>query len=304
MREPELIKVQTILYELEDRAIIKFFNCIQACNAAGAFRIVLHIGDCSKNPLLSSEAITFWSTELGKFGIECKYTFFNENVGVSRGHNTLFREAPVGSKLLVINPDTVFPPHLISRLSAFADKQTDFGIVEARQIPLEHPKDFDPDSFVTSWAVTCCCLFNVEAFDAVGGFDEAFFMYCDDVDISWRIRAKGYEVYYCIDTFIYHSKRLTAGGIEVPRSEEYYGLINSLLLRTKYDQDKLNEPVLKWLRACKDSLHRDALREYRRLRKIVTPATKEEKKAAQFTRDGNFAHHRWYYRSVDEEASA
>ena len=303
MREPVVIKVQTILYELEDYAIIKFFNCIQVCSAPSEFRIVLHIGDCSKSPLLLPEALGFWTRELDKFGVDCHYTFFNENLGPSKGHNALFKELPIGDKLLIINPDTVFPPHLISRLNAFADKQSDFGIVEARQIPLEHPKDFDPESFVTSWAVTCCCLFNVEAFKAVEGFDETFFMYCDDVDISWRIRAKGYEVYYCIDTFIYHAKRLTANGIEVPRSEEYYGLINSMLLRTKYDRDKLNEPVLKWLRTCKDSLHRDALREYRRLRKLVTPATKEEKKAAQFTPDGNFAHHRWYYRGVDEEAS-
>lgn len=308
MGQPEIdretIKVQTVLYELDSDAITKFFSCIQACNATNAFRIVLHIGDASRKPLLSSEAIKFWFTELAKFGIECKYTFFKANLGPSKGHNTLWKEAPVGTKLLIINPDTVFPPHLITRLSAFADKQSDFGIVEARQIPLEHPKDFDLKTFQTSWSVTCCCLFNVEAFKAVEGFDETFFMYCDDVDISWRIRAQGYEVYYCIDTFIYHSKRLTATGMEVPRAEEYYGLINSLLLRTKYDREKLNEPVLKWLRTCTDPMHKSALREYRRLKGTVKPATKEEKKASLFTPDGNFARHRWYYHSIDEEANA
>lgn len=308
MRQPEAnretIKVQTVLYELDSDAIVKFFGCIQACNTTGEFRLVLHIGDASKKPLLSPEAVTFWSTELGKFDIECIYTFFGANLGPSKGHNTLWKKAPVGTKLLIINPDTVFPPHLISRLSAFADKRSDFGIVEARQIPLEHPKDFDPQTFQTSWSVTCCCLFNVEAFKAVDGFDEAFFMYCDDVDISWRIRARGYEVYYCIDTFVYHSKRLTANGIEVPRSEEYYGLVNSMLLRTKYDREKLNEPVIKWLRQCTDPLHKSALREYRRLKAIIKPATKEEKRASLFTEDGNFARHRWYYHSIDEEASA
>lgn len=308
MRQPETsketIKIQTVLYELDSDAITKFFGCVQACSATQAFRIVLHIGDASRKPLLTPEAIKFWFTELGKFGIECTYTFFKANLGPSKGHNTLWKEAPVGTKLLIINPDTVFPPHLITRLSAFADKRSDFGIVEARQIPLEHPKDFDPETFQTSWSVTCCCLFNVEAFKSVEGFDEMFFMYCDDVDISWRIRARGYEVYYCIDTFIYHSKRLTANGLEVPRAEEYYGLINSMLLRTKYDREKLNEPVLKWLKTCTDPMHKSALREYRRLRGIVKPATKEERKVSLFTGDGNFARHRWYYHNVDEEANA
>lgn len=299
----EVIKVQTVLYELDSDAITKFFSCIQACNSAGTFHIVLHLGDASREPLLSSEAITFWSDELRRSGIECRYTFFGANLGPSKGHNMLWKESPVGTKLLIINPDTVFPPHLITRLSAFANKRIDFGIVEARQIPLEHPKDFDPETFQTSWSVTCCCLFNVKAFKAVGGFDEAFFMYCDDVDISWRIRARGYEIYYCIDTFIYHSKRLTAAGIEVPRSEEYYGLINSMLLRTKYDREKLNEPVIKWLKGCTDPLHKSALREYQRLKVIVKPATKEERKASLFTKDGNFARHRWYYHSIDEEAN-
>jgi len=67
----ETIKVQTVLYELDSDAIVKFFACIQACNTTGDFRLVLHIGDASKKPLLSPEAVTFWSTELRKFDIEC-----------------------------------------------------------------------------------------------------------------------------------------------------------------------------------------------------------------------------------------
>lgn len=297
----EIVKIQSILYEAEESTFTKFFSCLKTCGAYGAQRLILHMGDGSKASLLSAEDVARWSKELAEVDIEFHYTFFNANLGVSKGHNALFREIPVGDKLLIINPDVVFPPHLIQRLTAFANKQADFGIVEARQIPLEHPKDFDPESLTTSWAVTACCLFNVEAFRAVEGFDETFFMYCDDVDISWRIRARGYEVYYCTDTFIYHKKRLLGTGIEVAWAEEYYGLINSLLLRHKYGRVDLNGPVLAWLRHQKTPLHRNALREYQRLRKIVPLATAQERNASLFAKDGNFAQHRWYYEDIERE---
>ncbi len=35
-----------------------------------------------------------------------------------------------------------------------------------------------------------------EAFEQVGGFDEKYFMYVEDVDLCWRLRSKGWEVWY------------------------------------------------------------------------------------------------------------
>jgi GT2 family glycosyltransferase len=33
-------------------------------------------------------------------------------------------------------------------------------------------------------------------FDQLGGFDERFFMYGEDIDLCWRVRELGYEVWY------------------------------------------------------------------------------------------------------------
>jgi N-acetylglucosaminyl-diphospho-decaprenol L-rhamnosyltransferase len=42
--------------------------------------------------------------------------------------------------------------------------------------------------------------------DKIGGFDEQFFMYAEDIDLSFRIRKSGYRNYYLSDTTMIHFK--------------------------------------------------------------------------------------------------
>lgn len=49
-------------------------------------------------------------------------------------------------------------------------------------------------------------LTRKELFDKVGGFDEAFFMYAEDIDLAWRIKEAGYRIWYYPYMSIVHIK--------------------------------------------------------------------------------------------------
>ena len=51
----------------------------------------------------------------------------------------------------------------------------------------------------------------VDAFDAVGGFDERYFMYMEDVDLGDRFARAGFRNIYCPAAEITHAKGHVAG---------------------------------------------------------------------------------------------
>ena len=115
------------------------------------------------------------------------------------------------------------------------------GIVEARQIPLEHPKKFDPVDGSTSWASGACMMIRAELLQQVGGFDgDSFFMYCDDVDFSWRARLAGYQVIHQPSARVFHDKRIQVDGrLVVSDAERYYSAEAALLMAWKYSRPDL-----------------------------------------------------------------
>ena len=126
------------------------------------------------------------------------YQHSGANLGFGLAHNRMmaraFAEPGVGHYVCV-NPDAVLHPDCVRELVAEARRHPRTGLVEARMFPDEHPKPYDPASHETPWCSGCVLLVTRELYEAVGGFDERFFMYCEDVDLSWRARAAGFSTH-------------------------------------------------------------------------------------------------------------
>jgi GT2 family glycosyltransferase len=115
------------------------------------------------------------------------------------------------------------------------------GAAEARQLPIEHPKDYDCATGETGWATGACMMVPTALAKALGGFDaESFFLYCDDVDLSWRIRLAGLKIVYQPSAGVFHDKRLSADGILPPGpAQQYYSAEAALVIAHKYDRPDL-----------------------------------------------------------------
>ena len=153
------------------------------------------------------------------------------NVGFGAGHNALMRAAFAdGATLYVaINPDGLLHPDALAALARMTQAAGGGALVEALQFPEEHPKLYDPDTFDTPWASGACLAIPRQVYETIGGFDEGFFLYCEDVDLSWRARAAGFAVKLCPAALFLH--RTTNRAPDPRRREWMNGAARRLALK-------------------------------------------------------------------------
>ena len=70
-----------------------------------------------------------------------------------------------------------------------------------------------------------CLMLRREAFDAIGGMDERFFVYCEDVDWSWRAIDSGWRLVYVPDVAITHEKAAASRTSSAQTIRIYYASI-------------------------------------------------------------------------------
>lgn len=155
------------------------------------------------------------------------------NIGFGAANNLGAHEGR-GKYILLLNPDAELHRNTLRTLVRYAVVTEQLGFVawEPKQQPYEHPKVYDPVTLETEWVSGACCLILREAFERIGGFDPNIFLYGEDVDLSWRLRAEGYKLQTVPKAEIVHNTYASPGVIKP--TQFHHSVITNCILRHKY----------------------------------------------------------------------
>ena len=213
-----------------------------------------------------------------------------ENEGFSRANNRGIRESSA-PYILVLNSDAEVRPRAVETLTALLDERPDVGVAgprtlgsdgtaqvsfgpaltllaevrqrrlvrgvrEGRPAALRAVEATSLRAHEPAWVSASCFLARRSALDAVGGFDEGFFLYEEDVDLCVRVRRAGWRVVFTPQAEVVHhlgrsmDQTPARARIEYHRSHvRYYrkhnGPIQAGLLRLVIGLSS----VARWLRA-------------------------------------------------------
>jgi GT2 family glycosyltransferase len=292
------IVVQSVLYQNEPKAIRLAVEATTHALKYAHERAVIGdwtivFGDCFPDGTLSPEFVAELAAYVGQAGGTFLFESFGENIGHGGGHNRLAKQT--NSDLIhILNPDVVLAYDAISELVQKMDEST--GAADGRQLPLEHPKDYDLETGSQSWASGACLLTRRSVFEVVGGFDhQTFFMYCDDVDYSWRVRLAGFRVVFVPQARAFHDKRLLVeGGIVAGEAERYYSAEAAVLLAYKYSRHRLVKKLLAQFTRDGSDISLRVLEEFsRRQKNSELPTQLDRARKVSYFKRGNYALHRY-----------
>lgn len=161
-----------------------------------------------------------------------------ENVGFSKANNQGVAISK-GKYVLILNPDTVVAEDTLDLIFSFAEKKHNLGSLGVKLIDgsgkfLPESKRGIPtpmvsfnklfgisstqtgkyyathllenESGVVDVLVGAFMFLKKEIYTEVNGFDEDYFMYGEDIDLSYKILNKGYQNYYFSATKVIHYK--------------------------------------------------------------------------------------------------
>ncbi|OGS03924.1 MAG: hypothetical protein A2204_03190 [Elusimicrobia bacterium RIFOXYA1_FULL_47_7] len=161
------------------------------------------------------------------------------NLGFAGANNIGARNSS-GDTIIFLNPDTIVTSGQFSKLAAILKSSPDAGIVAPRLVnpdgTLQYScrrfynlrtvffrrllagsktgralseahlmKDWDHNSTkAVDWVLAACLAIKRDTFNQIGGFDDKYMLYFEDVDLCKRIYSIGKKVYYYPEAVVTH----------------------------------------------------------------------------------------------------
>ncbi len=171
------------------------------------------------------------------------------NIGFAAGNNRAAEHAS-GRWLVLLNPDTVASPDWLEKLLTAAKAFPACKTFTSAQLDLNTPGMLDGagDAYLLfgfpwrggfgrpvselpamGWCFSACgaaAMYDIALFREMGGFDERFFCYCEDVDLGFRLQLAGHDCLFVADATVQHA----GSGISGRRSDfsTYHGTRNRI----------------------------------------------------------------------------
>jgi GT2 family glycosyltransferase len=150
------------------------------------------------------------------------------NLGFAKANNQALSVAK-GRYFLLLNSDTLVVPNSLDELVHVADNHLDVGVVApkllnmdgslqgswsafptfwseliGKNIPRRETVVGLPFAYEVDWVMGACMLVRGETVADVGMLDEDYFFYSEETDWCFRIKNRGWKVWYISNAEIYH----------------------------------------------------------------------------------------------------
>lgn len=191
---------------------------------------------------------------------DVQFIWLQQNLGFAKANN-IGLTAASGSTILFLNPDTILPEDCLEQCLRFFHSKDKAGALGIKMIDgsgsfLKESKRGFPSLFTSfcklSGLITlfpsskifanyylgqlpenenhevavlsgAFMMVSKKVLDKLGGFDETFFMYAEDIDLSYRIQKAGYLNYYFAESTILHFKGESTKKETLQYIQTFYG---------------------------------------------------------------------------------
>jgi GT2 family glycosyltransferase len=174
--------------------------------------------------------------KLRKIFEHIKFIHYDDDIGASESHNVGVLNSDSNCEYIAfLDNDTIVNPDWITEAVEVLKKDPTVGAVQCKLLLMRNPSVFDgAGDMVNYYGETVYArgsgqkdigqfdkvenIFSARGagvvvqknlYEKIGGFDQSFFIYLDDVDFGWRVWLAGYRVVFAPSSIVYHGGAVT-----------------------------------------------------------------------------------------------